>query len=175
MSVEQVKGTSEQSIPLVNHDRGGKYVTFFLGTEEYGLPILAVREIIGMVEITPIPQTPTFVRGVVNLRGNVIPIIDLRRKFSMESGEESRENCIIVVRAHGADTGVVVDRMSEVAHVENSEIQEPPPVGAEVNTDIILGIDKSGGKVRLLLDIERIITSHELLNLQGLAADVLNQ
>jgi purine-binding chemotaxis protein CheW len=175
MSVEHVKETSEPSMPLVNHDRGGKYVTFFLGSEEYGLPILAVREIIGMVEITPIPQTPTFVRGVVNLRGNVIPIIDLRRKFSMESAGESRENCIIVVRAHGADTGVVVDRMSEVAHVEGSEIQEPPPVGAEVNTDFILGIDKSGGKVRLLLDIERVISSHELLNLQGIAAEVLNQ
>ncbi len=175
MSVEQVGGTSEQSIPLGSHDRGGKYVTFFLGMEEYGLPILAVREIIGMVEITPIPQTPTFVRGVVNLRGNVIPIIDLRRKFSMELGEESRENCIIVVRAHGADTGVVVDRMSEVSHVEGSEIQEPPPVGAEVNTDFILGIDKSGGKVRLLLDIERVISSHELVNLQDIAAEVLNQ
>ena len=175
MNVEQTRGAGQQPLPVANQGRGGKYVTFFLGAEEYGLPILAVREIIGMVEITPIPQTPTFVRGVVNLRGNVIPIIDLRRKFSMECTEESRENCIIVVRAHGADTGVVVDRMSEVSHVEGSEIQEPPPVGAEVNTDFILGIDKSGGKVRLLLDIERVISSQELLNLQGITAEVLNQ
>lgn len=175
MSVEQVSAGNQQSMPLPASERGGKYVTFFLGAEEYGLPILSVREIIGMVDITPIPQTPTFVRGVVNLRGNVIPIIDLRRKFSMDHGQESRENCIIVVRAHGADTGLLVDRMSEVAHVESSDIQEPPPVGAEVDTDFILGIDKSAGKVRLLLDIEKVISSRELLNLQGIAAEALDQ
>ena len=175
MSVGQISGSGEQAMPLVGQDLGGKYVTFFLGTEEYGLPILAVREIIGMVEITPIPQSPAFVRGVINLRGKVIPIVDLRRKFSMNCNQDSHENCIIVVRAHEADTGVVVDRMSEVAHVEADEIQEPPPVGAEVNTDFILGIDKSGGKVRLLLDIEKVISSHELLNLQDIASEVLNQ
>ncbi len=175
MNVEQATGRSEQRMPVARHDRGGKYVTFFLGAEEYGLPILSVREIIGIVEITPIPQTPSFVRGVVNLRGNVIPIIDLRRKFSMQSSEENRENCIIVVRAHGADTGVVVDRMSEVAHVESVDIQEPPPVGADVNTDFILGIDKSGGKVRLLLDIEKVISSQDLLSLQGIADEALER
>lgn len=141
---------------------GGKYVTFFLGKEEYGLPILHVREIIGLVPITPIPQTPSYIRGIINLRGSVIPIVDLRAKFGMAESEESRENCIIVVRAHGMDTGLAVDRMSEVSSVDDAEIQEPPPVGADVNTDFILGIDKTGGKVKLLLDIEKVISGREI-------------
>lgn len=173
MNVEPVEGIREQSVPQATTDRGGKYVTFFLGKEEYGIPILSVREIIGIVQITPIPQTPSFVRGVINLRGNVIPIIDLRRKFGMGGGEESRENCIVVVRAHGSDTGLLVDRMSEVANLEAGDIQDPPPVGGELKTDFILGIDKSEGKVRLLLDIDEIISNQDLLNLQGLADSLL--
>ena len=116
MSVGQVSGGKGQAMPLVGHDLGGKYVTFFLGMEEYGLPILSVREIIGMVEITPIPQTPAFVRGVINLRGMVIPVLDLRSKFGMESVADTSETCIIVVEImkdnEPVQIGILVDAVS---------------------------------------------------------------
>ncbi len=164
MSVGQFAAPAAAAGSVIDPGRrlGGKYVTFFLGREEYGIPILAVREIIGMVPITPVPQMPPYIRGVINLRGGIIPIVDLRVKFGMESGEQTRENCIIVVRAHGVDTGVVVDRMSEVSHVEDAEIQEPPAVGSGADTSFLLGIDKSQGRVKLLLDIDRVISSHEI-------------
>lgn len=135
----------------------GKYVTFFLENEEYGLPILAVREIIGLVPITSVPQTPPYIRGIINLRGQVIPVVDLRLKFGMPPGEETRESCIIVVRVHDLDTGVIVDRMSEVTDVEEENIEEAPQMGAEVDTSFILGIDKSDDRVRLLLDLEKVL------------------
>lgn len=172
MSVGQMP-LPNAAAPVIDTGRrlGGKYVTFFLGREEYGIPILAVREIIGMVPITPVPQMPPYIRGVINLRGGIIPIVDLRVKFGMESVEQTRENCIIVVRAHGVDTGVVVDKMSEVSHVEDSEIQEPPSVGTGADTSFILGIDKSQGRVKLLLDIDRVISSHELAGVLETGAD----
>lgn len=157
-------GTGESQIPVGDGGRrlGGKYVTFYLGREEYGIPIQGVREIIGLVPITPVPQMPDCIRGVINLRGGIIPIVDLRVKFGMEAVEQTRESCIIVVRAHGMDTGMVVDKMSEVSHIEDGEIQDPPSVGTVADTSFILGIDKSHGRVRLLLDIERVISSWEL-------------
>lgn len=164
-SVQRVSGSfgaAAGPAPGAGRKLGGKYVTFFLGREEYGIPILGVREIIGMVPITPVPQMPVYIRGVINLRGGIIPILDLRLKFGMDTREQTRESCIIVVRAHGVDTGVVVDKMSEVSHVEDGEIQEAPSVGTTVDTSFILGIDKSQGRVKLLLDIEKVISSTEL-------------
>lgn len=153
---ERVQGTGTAGL-------AGKYVTFFLGKEEYGLPILAVREIIGLVPITPVPQTPKYIRGVINLRGQVISVMDLRLKFGLAATEETRETCIIVVRVHGMDTGVIVDRMSEVTDVEADNIQEPPAMGTEVDTSFILGIDKSEERVRLLLDLEKVLSSSDLV------------
>lgn len=149
---------------------GGKYVTFYLENEEYGLPILAVREIIGMVLITPVPQTPSYVRGVINLRGTVIPVIDLRMRFGMKQADSSRENCIIVVRAHGNDTGIVVDRMSEVVNIDSDDIQNPPAMSGDQGTDFILGIGRSTERVKLLLDIDQVVSHNDLSAAQSAAS-----
>jgi len=158
-----LKQTETVSSGTRNSSLGGKYVTFYLGSEEYGLEILKVREIIGMSSITQVPQTPQFVLGVINLRGSIIPVVDLRLRFRMDAIENTREKCIIVVRAHGIDTGVVVDRMSEVLDIEDDEIEDPPVMGATVKTDCILGIDKSQSRVKLLLDIEKVLSEIQML------------
>ena len=116
---------------------GGKFLTFFLAGEEYGIEILKVHEIIGMMAITTVPRTPKFIRGVINLRGKVIPIVDLRLKFGMESRDQTAETCIIVVNVEGLKIGIVVDQVSEVLNIDGSEIEAAPAFGANVNTDFI--------------------------------------
>jgi purine-binding chemotaxis protein CheW len=144
------------------HDHeSGKFLTFFLAEEEYGLEILKVREIIGMMDITPVPRTPEFIRGVINLRGKVIPIIDSRLKFGMDPVERTDETCIIVVQAAGIQVGIVVDKVSEVLDIAGEEIEDAPSFGKEVNTDYILGIGKSQGKVKLLLDIDKVLSDED--------------
>ncbi len=151
--------------------RAGKYLTFFLAREEYGLEILKVHEIMGVMPITRVPRTPSFVRGVINLRGKVIPIVDLRAKFGMEAAAASAENCIIVVQAHGAQTGVMVDRVSEVSDIAESQVEDAPSFGSDVQTDFLLGIAKSADRVRLLLDIERVLSSQDVVDLRAVRAD----
>jgi purine-binding chemotaxis protein CheW len=141
---------------------GGKFLTFFLAAEEYGIAILKVHEIIGMMAITGVPRTPEYVRGVINLRGKVIPIVDLRLKFGMPAKDQTAETCIIVVTVQGVEVGIVVDRVSEVLNIVGQDIEHAPSFGAEVDTDFILGIGKSQGKVRLLLDIDRVLTKAEI-------------
>jgi purine-binding chemotaxis protein CheW len=146
-------------------DRGGKYLTFTLADEEYGIGILKVKEIIGMMPITPVPQTPSFVKGVVNLRGKVIPVVDLRLKFGMESIDYTERTCIIVVEIEAPSgsvmMGIVVDAVSEVIQIKNDDIEETPRFGAKLNTDYILGMAKMEGRVKILLDIDRVLTAQE--------------
>jgi len=139
--------------------RGGKFLTFFLAGEEYGLEILKVQEIIGMMDITPVPRSPDHIRGVINLRGKVIPVVDLRLRFGMQAAEQTSETCIIVVQANRIQTGIVVDQVSEVLNIASEEIEDAPAFGAEVQTDYILGIGKSDGRVKLLLDIDRVLAN----------------
>ena len=146
---------------------GGKFLTFVLGGEEYGLQILSVQEIIGMMDVTPIPWTSSDIRGVINLRGKIIPIVDLRTRFGMKSTERTAETCIIVVEANGVRSGIVADQVSEVSDIPGAEIEDPPSFGSEIHTDFILGIGKRDGKVRLLLDLDRVLRDGDL---GGLAA-----
>jgi len=150
--------------PMV--DRGGKYLTFSLADEEYGIGILKVREIIGMMPITPVPQTPAFVKGVVNLRGKVIPVVDLRLKFGMQTTGYTERTCIIVVEIMSDNgwimMGIVVDSVSEVIHIRNDDIEDTPTFGAKLNTDYILGMAKTSEGVKILLDIDRVLSSQEL-------------
>jgi purine-binding chemotaxis protein CheW len=134
-----------------------KFVTFFLVDEEYGLEILKVHEIIGMMNITRVPRTPDCVRGVINLRGKIIPIVDLRLKFSMPPTEDTEQTCIIVVQSNGLQVGVVVDRVSEVLDINTDDIEETPSFGQGINTDYILGIGRAEGSVKLLLDIDKVL------------------
>ncbi len=146
---------------------GGKFLTFFLDQEEYGIEILSVREIIGLLPVTPVPQTPYYVQGVVNLRGQVIPVVDLRLKFDMPSIESTEETCIIVVQTGGAQLGIIVDKVSEVLDIHGKDIVDAPSLGTEINTDYIMGIGKSEGRVTLLLDIGRIFPSADLSEFMG--------
>jgi purine-binding chemotaxis protein CheW len=144
----------------------GKYLTFAMAQEEYGLEILKVREINGYMDITPVPQTPAYVKGVINLRGQVIPVIDLRAKFGMASKEVTEETCIIVVEVsrngQKADMGIVVDRVHEVIYIAGEQIQETPEFGASVDTNFILGLGKVGKSVKILLDIDKVLTDVDL-------------
>jgi purine-binding chemotaxis protein CheW len=152
--------------------RGGKYLTFALGKEEYGLEILKVREIIGWMDITALPRTPDYVKGVVNLRGQVIVVIDLRTKFAMETAAKTDQTCIIVVEiAHQGrklSTGLIVDRVSEVLEIPSEHIEDAPTFGTAIATDFILGMGKVGEAVKILLDIDKVMTASEIA---GIAAN----
>ena len=145
--------------------KAGKYLTFELKGEIYGLEILKVQEIIGMMSVTRVPKTPEFIRGVINLRGRVIPVIDLRLKFGLEQVPDTERTCIIVVQfsqgASACTMGVIVDEVSEVINIESGQIEETPAFGAGVDTDFILGIGKVGQKVVMLLDVDRVLSSGE--------------
>lgn len=146
----------------INIRKLSKYLTFRLGSEEYGLEIMKVREIIGVMEITRVPRMPEFVRGVINLRGKVIPVVDLRLKFGMAAREDTVETCIIVVDLGDLIMGVVVDNVSEVMDIPEDSIEETPSFGVRINTEFILGIGKAKGKVIILLDIHKALTADEL-------------
>lgn len=146
-------------------EREGKYLTFVLAGEEYGIGILKVREIIGMLPITAVPQTPAYVKGVINLRGKVIPVIDLRLKFGMPEMDYTERTSIIVVDVIGRSItiqiGIVVDSVSEVVNIKADEIEDTPTFGTRLDTDYILGIAKLGGQVKILLDIDRVLHDRE--------------
>lgn len=147
-------------------DREGKYLTFSLGEEEYGIGILRVKEIIGMMRITPVPQTPPYVKGVINLRGRVIPVIDLRHRFGMDPIQYTDRTCIIVVEidsdADRLHIGTVVDSVSEVINIRNCDIEDTPFFGTQLNTEYILGMAKTAGSVKILLDIDQVLKTIEL-------------
>lgn len=149
--------------------RQGKYLVFQLAREEFGVQVLKVREIMGLQEITAVPQTPGFVKGVINLRGKVIPVVDLRRKFGLEDAEYTQRTCIIVVQVNQANgpmqMGAVVDGVAEVLNIQESEIEDVPDFGAEMTLPHILGMAKVKGKVKILLDIDRVLTSQEVSSL----------
>jgi purine-binding chemotaxis protein CheW len=154
-------------------DREGKYLTFSMANEEYGIGILKIREIIGMMPITSVPQTPEFVKGVINLRGKVIPVMDLRLRFNMDSIDYNERTCIIVVEIFGQSAtvqiGIVVDSVSEVLNIKQDEIEDTPTFGTSLNTDFILGMAKMEGGVKILLDIDQVLTSDELSLLEEAA------
>ena len=162
--------TKESSRNLL--EKEGKYLTFALGPEEYGLEILKVREIIGYMDITAVPQTPHDVKGVINLRGQVIPVIDLRAKFGMETTDVTDQTCIIVVETSQGNrkfsTGIVVDRVQEVLDIAGENIEEAPQFGSSVDTDFILGMGKIGDSVKILLDIDKVLAGTDFDEFSGM-------
>ena len=161
---ETVK-TMNQAVKVMA-EREGKYLTFTLAEEEYGIGILKIKEIIGMMPITSVPQTPSFVKGVINLRGKVIPVLDLRMRFEMETIDYTERTCIIVVeiesRAGTVMIGIVVDSVSEVLNIKGDDIEDTPAFGTGINTDYILGMAKMGGGVKILLNIDRVLSDREI-------------
>ena len=166
------KKTIDQAVKAM-HDREGKYLTFSLAEEEYGIGILKIKEIIGMMPITTVPRTPEFVKGVINLRGKVIPVMDLRLRFGMKEIDYTERTCIVVVEIEGTSgtvmIGVVVDSVSEVLNIKGEDVEETPTFGAKLNTDYILGMAKMEGGVKILLDIDRVLNDQEIAVLEKAA------
>jgi purine-binding chemotaxis protein CheW len=164
--------TMDQAVKAMT-GREGKYLTFFLAGEEYGIGIRKVKEIIGMMTITTVPIIPPYFKGVINLRGKVIPVVDLRLKFGMEEMEYSDRTCIIVVElntnAVNVLMGIVVDAVSEVLNVKVDDIEETPSFGTDMNTDYILGMAKAGNGVKILLDIDKVISDQEIATFDAAA------
>jgi purine-binding chemotaxis protein CheW len=163
-AVETISTATPEGV--LTETRTGKYLTFRLAAEEYGLEILKVREIIGMMDITKVPRTPHYVRGVINLRGRVIPVVDLRAKFDMEVTEDTNETCIIVVEVTSqlgsVSMGIRVDAVSEVLDIKEDEIEDTPSFGSGIDTRFILGIGKVKNEVKILLDIDQVLTEGDL-------------
>ena len=168
----QEAGTLDQAVKAMTITTG-KYLTFTLDDEEYGIGILKVKEIIGMMEITSVPRTPQFIKGVINLRGKVIPIIDLRLKFGMGEIPYTDRTCIIVVEIDSEKgtilIGIVVDAVSEVLNIQEGEIEETPAFGTQLNTDYILGMAKTEGGVKILLNIDKVLSIEEISDLDKVA------
>jgi purine-binding chemotaxis protein CheW len=152
---------------LLNEE--GTYLTFVLAHEAYGLEILKVREMIGYVDVTAVAQTPHYVKGTINLRGQVIPVIDLRAKFGMETTEVTEQTCIIVVETAGSartfDAGIIVDDVREVLDISGQDIEDAPQFDATVSTDFILGMGRVGNAVKILLDIDKVLAGDNLTDL----------
>jgi len=154
-----------------------KYLMFSLDEEHYGIPILKVNEIIGLMEITAIPRAPEFMKGIINLRGKIIPILDLRLKFQMPERTYDEQTCIIIVEIlineHKNFIGVVVDKVAEVVNIYGKDIELPPRYGQESEDDFLIGVGKVKDKVVMLLDIETIVNCHELVSLIKAHAEVI--
>ncbi len=166
---------SEQAISPVTGTarvRAGKYLTFALEQTEYGLEILKVREIIGMMEITEVPRTPEFVRGVMNLRGKIIPVMELRQVFGMRTVEEDENTRIVVVEIAGLELGIVVDGVNEVLDIHEESIEDAPSFGVSVDTDFVLGIGKRDQRVTILLDIDKVLTGDQSAGLREIGDPV---
>ncbi len=145
--------------------RPGKYLVFRLGGEDYGFPVLKVQEIIQWMEVTRVPRMPDFVRGVINLRGKIVPVIDLHARFGLPPASVTARTCVIVLQVQRETgllvTGVVVDEVTEVAEMPAENIQPPPEFGARVSTAFIAGVGRAGGQVILLLNVEKILDHRE--------------
>jgi len=153
--------------------RAGKYLTFVLAGATYGLEILKVREIISMTDITAMPGTPGFVKGLINLRGRIVPVIDTRMRFSLPQIEPTDRTCIIVVDIGRTDVGLIVDEVDEVVDISSDQIEDTPSFGADEDTRCILGMSKAGEKVTILLDMGKVLAGSELTAIAGLANDAV--
>jgi purine-binding chemotaxis protein CheW len=171
-TMAEATDTMDQAVKAMT-DREGKYLTFTLAEEEYGIGILKIKEIIGMMPVTSVPKTPEFVKGVINLRGKVIPVLDLRLRFGIAEIDYTERTCIIVVEVEGqtgrVEIGIVVDSVSEVLNIKGSEIEDTPAFGTKLDTAFILGMAKMEGGIKILLDIDRVLATREVEALQNAA------
>ncbi len=149
---------------------GSQYLTFTLGDEHYGVDILRVQEIKGYTAVTRIPNTPDFIKGVLNLRGTIVPIVDLRTKFGMEKIEYTRFTVIVVVVVQERVMGIIVDAVSDVLNIPQKDVQPTPPFGSSVDVSFISGIGKCADKLVAILDIDRILSVAELAQAAAAAA-----
>jgi purine-binding chemotaxis protein CheW len=171
----QTQQQTSHAAPAIDNKpdpRAGKYLTFFLGKEEFGIQVLRVKEIMGIQDITAVPGTPAHLKGVLNLRGKIIPVVDLRLKFAFPDAPFTQTTCIVVVQVtqdgEPAMIGLIVDGVSEVLNLAGSDIEDAPDFGEGVDTPFVLGIAKFKGTVKILLKIEDILTLQELRGIASL-------
>ena len=143
-----------------------QYVTFMIASESYGVPVLKVQEIIGMTEIVPVPDSLDFVKGVINLRGSVVPVVDMRKRFHMEEREYDMFTVIIIVEVKDLLVGMIVDSVSDVVDLAQADIQGAPHFTAKIDTDFIQGIGQINNKLAIILDIDRIFSEEEIKNME---------
>jgi purine-binding chemotaxis protein CheW len=148
-----------------------QYLTFRLGDESFGIDVLKVREILDLVEVTKVPRSPEYMLGVINLRGSVVPVVDLRKRFGIECGERTKDNCIIVLEINFGDelvkVGIVGDMVEEVIDLTSDQVEPPPKLGTQLQADFIVGMGKQGEDFIILLDIDKIFSADELSIVQG--------
>jgi purine-binding chemotaxis protein CheW len=170
MQLETVRETPAERTKV--DERAGKYLTFELGAEEFAIQVMKVREIMGVLEITGVPQMPCYIKGVINLRGKVIPVVDLRLKFGLPEQAYTQRTCIIVVQVHNESTtmlmGIVVDGVSEVLNLAGADIEDTPEFGNSTSPTYLLGMAKVKNKVKILLDIDQVLTMSDVGTLAGL-------
>jgi purine-binding chemotaxis protein CheW len=175
--------SSESSLSIGNHAlatgsssadrRGGKYLIFSLADEEFGVKVLKIKEIMGMQEITAVPNTAAYVKGVINLRGQVIPVVDLRMKFNLPTCDYTHRTCIVVVTTHGRSgdrlVGAIADGVAEVLTLSDEEIEDTPDFGSGATAPYLLGMAKVKGTLKILLDIDQVLGEYETIELPSLA------
>lgn len=147
----------------------GIFLTFVLGSEIYGIEIFNAREIIGLIDITTVPQPLDYMKGVINLRGKIIPVIDLRMKFSMQGVKHTQETCVIVVEVNSTSIGIIVDSVSEVLYIGRGEIEDAPNFGQGIDTSFIMGLGKVKERIIILLDIDKVLSAEELEMVEEIA------
>lgn len=165
--------SSHAAQPREHGTRAGKYLSFHLGAEEYAIQVLKVREIVKLQHITGVPETPAELKGVINLRGKVIPVVDLRLRFALPEKEYDQRTCIIVVelgRAAAGPMGIIVDEVSEVLTLQEQDVQDTPDFGIGVETPYLLGMAKVRDSVKILLDIDEALAASDLSAISALAS-----
>lgn len=162
MTHQEEENGQDRSGHEINEDMANKYLTFFLASEVYGVEIAYVTEIIGIQMITNIPEMPDYIKGVINLRGKVIPVMDIRTRFHMDQREYDERTCIIVVNISGTTVGLVVDEVSEVSDIPEDQIESPPMGHQGKGNAFIKGLGKSGDAVKILLNVNALIKDEDL-------------
>lgn len=162
----QTLQSTETDVNELGLKLAGKYLTFLLDNEDYAVEILKVQEIIQMQKVTPVPGSPEFIRGVINLRGKVIPIVELRSKFNMPAKDDTEKTAIVVMmiqndKGDSMTMGIIIDEVKEVKDVEAGSIEKTPSLGSSIDTGFIMGICKDEGSVKMLLDIDKVLSSDE--------------
>ena len=152
--------------PNTAQSRRERYLTFFLGDEQYGIAIDRIKEIIAIMKVTNVPKTPEYMRGVINLRGSIIPVVDTRLRFGMETKEEDMHPAIVIVEVDKVNVGFIVDRVEEVASIDSSALSEPPKFGNSIDTDFICSMAQMGENVVMILDVLKLFEADELISLE---------
>lgn len=155
--------------------RRERYLTFFLGDEQYGIAIDRIKEIIALMKVTYVPKTPEYMRGVINLRGSIIPVVDTRLRFGMEPQEETMHTAIIIVEVAKVNIGFIVDQVEEVASIDADHLGAAPKFGSNVDTDFICSMAQIGENVVMILDVLKLFEEDELMGLEGLGQTHINE